>query len=104
MKLSCVRIAVLTLILGAIGVSSARADGFYVSVGNTPPPPNRYERPWARPYETAVWIPGHHEWRYGRYYWVPGYYTYPPRGRKVWVDPGYQHAPNGYYYRPGYWR
>lgn len=75
----------------------------YISVGNQPPPPNRYEKRWAQPYETAIWIPGHNEWRGGRYVWVPGYYSYPPKGKKKWVDPRYRHAPDGYFYRPGYW-
>lgn len=70
-----------------------------ISVGGPPPPP-RVEHRWAAPYRGAVWIPGHNEWIRGRWVWVGGYYTYPPRHGAVWVQPRYYH---GHYYN-GYWR
>lgn len=104
MNIPSIRTLALALFLGVAGASAAQAEAsLYISVGNQAPPPNRYERQWQQPYPNAVWVPGHNEWRKERYVWVPGYYSYPPRGKKKWVGPNYRHAPNGYYYRPGYW-
>jgi len=95
--LSCAAFALLS-----IGASHASAQvGVSIRVGSPPPPPPTvvYHQ-WHRPYRSAVWIPGHNEWVDGRWVYVGGYYTYPPRGGAVWVQPRYHH---GYYY-PGYWR
>jgi hypothetical protein len=69
-----------------------------IQVGGPPPPP-QVERPWARPYRGAVWIPGHQEWVRGRWVWVAGYYSYPPRPGLVWIPGRYRHG----YWRPGHW-
>jgi len=102
MKITSLRLTALAfaaLAAAFIGSNQARAA---VSVGiqiGTPPPPLVVEHPWARPYRTAVWIPGHHEWVKGTWIWVAGYYTYPPRRGAVWVSARYR---RGYYY-PGHW-
>ncbi len=89
--------AITLLSLGATKASAA----VYVSVGTPPPPPPAVVyRPWAPPYAGAVWIGGHNEWINGRWVWVGGYYSYPPRPHAVWVQPRYHH---GRYYN-GYWR
>jgi hypothetical protein len=105
MKMTRLRVVALALIavvatfFGSITQASAAT---YVSVrvgGPPPPPPAVVYRPWAAPYRGAVWIPGHNEWINGRWVWVGGYYTYPPRRGGYWVQPHYKH---GYYY-PGRW-
>ena len=97
------KVSLLALVLSAGWLGSSHAATVYVRVGNQPPPPLRYERPWQQPYRSAVWIPGHYDWNRGRYVWVSGYYAYPPRPNARWIAPRYTHAPNGYYYRPGFW-
>jgi hypothetical protein len=101
MKINPLRVAFLAAAAFAllfVSPNSASAQ-VYASIRiGTPPPPMIVERPWPPPYRGAYWIPGHHEWR-GRWVWVPGYYSYPPRRGGYWVAPGYRH---GYYY-PGHW-
>ena len=46
-----------------------------------PPPPQVEVMPAPRP--GWVWIPGVHEWRDGRYVWVPGRWEHERRGRDV---------------------
>lgn len=101
MKLNLLRLVPLALLASVflfIGFTPASAQYVSVRVG-TPPPPLVVERPWARPYRSAVWIAGHHEWISGQWVWVSGYYTYPPRNGGHWVRAHYRH---GYYY-PGRW-
>lgn len=81
------------------------ADSFVsVRIGMEGPPPPRQDIRWERPYRTAVWIPGHYEWRHKHYVWIAGYYEYPPRRNSHWVEPRYiRHRDGSYYYRPGHW-
>ena len=102
MKITPLRLALLALFVTAmLFIGSNRASAAtYVSVRvGTPLPPVLAERPWARPYRGAVWIPGHNEWINGRWVWIGGYYAYPPRHGGYWVSARYRH---GYYY-PGHW-
>jgi hypothetical protein len=90
--------------LSLAGNSPVLADpAFTIQIGSQAPPPPREDHPWARPYHTAVWIAGHHEWRDGGYVWVDGYYAYPPHAGSHWVSPSYPHNQGVYSYRPGYW-
>jgi hypothetical protein len=101
MKITPLRLALLALlavVLSFIGSTQASAQSVSIRIG-TPPPPMVYERPWAPPYRSAVWLPGHHEWIGGRWVWIAGYYTYPPRRGGYWMPARYHH---GYYY-PGHW-
>ena len=70
-----------------------------VQIGAPPPPPGVVERPWARPYRSAVWIQPHYEAVNGAWVWVHGYYAYPPRPGMHWVPGHYRHG----YWRPGRW-
>jgi hypothetical protein len=101
MKITSIRLTALAFLVIVMSfVSSGKASAAYVSIRvGTPPPPVIVERPWARPYRGAVWIPGHNEWVRGGWVWVAGYWTYPPRRGGYWVGSRYRH---GYYY-PGHW-
>ena len=101
MKITSLRLAVLAFALIAsifVGSNQASAQSVSIRIG-TPPPPIVVEHRWAPPYRGAVWIPGHHEWIQGRWVWVAGYYTYPPRRDAHWAPARYR---NGCYY-PGHW-
>jgi hypothetical protein len=101
MKIAPLRVAVLALATTAmlfIGSNQASAQSVSIRIG-VPPPPLIVEHPWARPYRTAVWIPGHHEWIDGRWVWIGGYYDYPPRPGCHWIRARYRDG----YYNPGHW-
>ena len=83
-----------------VSPTKVSAAAVYVQIGAPPPPPVVVEQPWAPPYRTAIWIKPHYEVINGRWVWVRGYYTYPPRSGVVWVNGYYRHG----YYHPGYWR
>jgi len=92
-------------LLGLTGSGSVSADpSFSIHIGSQGPPRDREDyQPWQSPYHTAVWIPGHNEWRDGQYVWVGGYYGYPPHRHSHWVAPRYPHNEDGYSYHPGHW-
>ncbi len=96
--LRLVLLALLAVSMLTVGSGQASAQSINIQVG-TPPPPLVVEHRWAPPYRGAVWIAGHHEWIRGRWVWVAGYYTYPPRRGAYWVPARYR---GGYYY-PGHW-
>jgi hypothetical protein len=84
----------------ALVFSSTPASAIDVNIRvGSAPPPDRVERPWARPYRDAVWIGGHNEWRGGRWVWVGGYYAYPPHRGAQWIPGHYRRG----YWRPGHW-
>jgi hypothetical protein len=87
------------------GIGSVSADpSFSIHIGSQgPPPPQQDYQQWQRPYHSAVWIPGHNEWRDNQYAWVGGYYGYPPHRHSHWVAPRYPHNQDGYSYNPGHW-
>ena len=103
MKITLLRVmafAFFAAIASFVGTTPAAAQTVRIQYGTPPPPPPPgVYRQWSSPYRGAVWIPGHNEWVRGRWVWVGGYYTYPPRRGGYWVQPRYRH---GYYY-PGYW-
>lgn len=82
----------------------AEVPSFSIHIGSQGPPQDREDyQQWQSPYQTAVWIPGHNEWRDGQYVWVGGYYGYPPHRHSHWVAPRYPHNQDGYSYHPGHW-
>jgi hypothetical protein len=98
-------LAAATVFSGLASTSPVSADpSVTIHIGSqAPPPPPQEDHQWARPYHTAVWIPGHNEWRDGQYVWVGGYYDYPPHRHSHWVSPSYSRHQDGYSYRPGHW-
>jgi hypothetical protein len=76
-------------LLGLAGSGPVSADpSLIIQVGSQgPPPPQQDYQQWQRPYQSAVWIPGHNEWRDGQYVWIGGYYGYPPHQHSHWVQP-----------------
>ncbi len=97
-------LAATAVLFGLACSSRVSADpSLTIRIGPEGPPPSHEDRRWESPHRTAVWIPGHNEWNDGRYVWVGGYYTYPPRENNHWIQPVYSHQQDGYYYRPGYW-
>jgi hypothetical protein len=91
--------AVALVALVAFAPPAAAAVDIGVAVGGPPPAPY-HEHRWARPYPGAVWIPGYHEWRDGRWVWIGGYWGYPPYPGAIWVGPVYRHG----FWHHGYWR
>ena len=108
MKIISIRNVALTAaaaaILGLAGTGVVSADpSFSVHIGAQAPPQPRDDPQWASPDHSAVWIPGHNEWRDGQYVWVGGYYGYPPHRQDHWVAARYPHNQDGYSYQPGHW-
>jgi hypothetical protein len=103
MKNVSLKLAALGFVAGAaLFLAPTPASAAYVDVriGAPPPPgPVVVERPWVAPYRGAVWIAPHYEAINGRWVWVHGYYTYPPRHGGYWVPGRYRHG----YWRPGHW-
>jgi hypothetical protein len=94
---------ILPLLLAGFSLAACGGSyGYYYA--NTPPPPMRAERIGPAPGPGYVWIDGYWGWRGGRYAWVPGYYTRPPRGRAVWVAPRWDRDHDRYRFREGRWR
>lgn len=69
-----------------------------------PPPPVRHEVVYARPSRNHVWIPGYWSWQHGRYVWIAGHYSLPPRGRDRWVEPRWERRGSSYVFIDGHWR
>lgn len=69
-----------------------------------PPPPVRTEVVYARPSRHHVWIPGYWSWHHGRYVWIAGHYSLPPRGRDRWVEPRWERRGGSYIFIEGHWR
>jgi hypothetical protein len=69
-----------------------------------PPPPVRHEVVYARPSPRHVWVPGYWGWSHGRYVWIAGHYTLPPRGRDRWVEPRWERRGGNYLFIEGHWR
>jgi hypothetical protein len=105
MKITSFRNALLALaaiLAFFMGTGSAPAQ-INIHIGGGPPPPPPpvvVEQPWAPPYQGAVWIRGHHEWRGGAWVWVGGYYAYPPHPGAVWIEGHVGHDGN---WHPGHW-
>ncbi len=101
MKPVSFKLGALAMVAGAaLFFSPAKASAqVSVQIGAPPPPPGVVERPWGRPYRTAVWIAPHYEAVNGGWVWVHGYYAYPPRPGMHWIPGHWRHG----YWRPGRW-
>jgi len=103
MKLVSLKLGALAMVAGAalfVSPTKASAAVINVQIGAPPPPaPVVVERPWGRPYRTAVWVAPHYEVVNGGWVWVHGYYAYPPYRGAVWIPGRYRHG----YWRPGHW-
>jgi hypothetical protein len=102
-RLSALTAATVALLGLAGGSSVSAAPGFVFHVTSQAPPPPQEDYQWARPYHTAVWIPGHYVVKDLGYVWIGGYYDYPPHPGSHWVPPRYDHHVDGYIYRSGHW-
>lgn len=67
------------------------------------PPKVRVEVRPAPPFKAAVWIPGHWQWKHGRYVWVPGRWIKARRGY-AWVPGHWAKRPRGWVWIPGHWK
>ncbi len=67
------------------------------------PPPPRAEVVYARPSRSHVWVPGYWSYAGGRYVWIAGHYTLPPRGRGHWVEPRWERRGGSYVFIEGRW-
>lgn len=71
------------------------------NVPTAPPPAPQAERPGAAR-AGFVWIPGHYNWKAGRYVWVPGHWERARAGKR-WVRGSWKRQGNQYVWVPGYW-
>ncbi len=67
-----------------------------------PPPPRRELRPH-KPGPNYVWIPGHHEWRHGRWVWISGHWV-KERPGMYWVEGHWVKRGNRWVWIEGHWR
>lgn len=65
-------------VFGPLATADKAAADITVRIG--PPPPRREARP--APRRGQVWVPGHWEWRRGRYVWVAGNWERERRGQR----------------------
>jgi hypothetical protein len=72
-----------------------------VRVGPPAPVVEHYGR---APHRGNVWIAGYYRWNAGRYVWVPGYWTAPPRPHAVWIPHRWVHRHGGWVLVGGRWR
>jgi len=106
MKRKLLTIPGLALVAG-LGLSACEPapppvyGGAVVEVENEPPPVQVEARPVV-PYQGAVWIEGHWDWR-GRWVWVPGFWER-PRAGWVWVAHHWQRWRGRWRYVPGHWQ
>jgi hypothetical protein len=88
-----------TLLAGFSSISHAQS--IYVKVQPVDPV---VVRP-AAPSAAHVWVDGEYVVRGGAYVWQPGYWSLPPRGRRLWVRGHWAEGPRGgYFWKPGHWR
>lgn len=71
-----------------------------------PPPPPRHEViiERNRPSPEHIWIKGYYVWREGRHVWVAGHWERPPHRGAVWIEPRWEHRPEGFFFIEGVWR
>jgi hypothetical protein len=68
----------------------------------TPPAVPQTAPPGPAPDADSFYVPGHWEWRDGRYVWIAGYFAR-MQPSYVWVPGHYRWTPYGYVYVAGYW-
>ena len=88
---------------GSIGESSAVAAQSGTVVVTQPPPPPPVDTVVVAPGPDYVWIDGEWVWN-GRWFWVGGYWGYPPYPHAVWVRGYWGRGPHGWSRAPGHWR
>lgn len=91
--------ALLSVLL--VPVAAKAQVGVFVRVGPPAPVVEHYGRP---PHPGYAWIAGYQRWDGGRYVWVPGYWTRPPRPHAVWVPHRWVHRHRGWVLVQGHWR
>jgi len=79
-------------------LDEAEAQEIRLRVG--PPAPRRERRP--PPRRGFVWVPGHWEWRRGRYVWVDGRWERERRGQR-WRDARWVRRRGEWVFVPGGW-
>src|SRR5919197_4675511 len=72
-------------------------------VAPQPPPPPQGESPGPPPNPDAVWIPGHWQWRGGKYEWAAGRWETAPPGSS-YVPGRHKKTGPGWVWEPGRWR
>ncbi len=78
--------------------------GFSIQIGGPPPPrPVIVERRWEGPSPDAVWVEPHYEWLGGRWFWVRGYYMYPPHPHAEWIPGHYVFRHHSHFWVGGHW-
>ena len=82
----------------------AQAEGAEVDGPCDPPPPDRTEIRTVAPTHAHVWIPGHWQWRRGRYVWVAGHWTPPERPGAEWVPGHWKKRRGAYVWQRGHWK
>jgi len=92
--------------LSAMAGAKAQSIGVHVQLSR----PAAYERNERehpnRPSPRHVWVAEEWSWRGGKYVYVPGRWSLPPREGQVWVAGHWaprEHRP-GYFWLPGHWR
>jgi WXXGXW repeat (2 copies) len=95
--------AVLSVLVGAVGLISCVAGG-YAYYAPAAPPPVRVEAFGAAPGPGYVWINGY--WSYGGrgYAWVPGRWERAPHRGAAWVAGRWERKGSRWAYRAGHWR
>jgi hypothetical protein len=90
------------LLSGVLAVGPASASTrIYVKIG---PPAPIVETRVAAPGPGYIWVAGYHTWDGGRYVWVPGRWSRPPRAHVAWHPGHWAHEHRGYYWVEGRWR
>jgi hypothetical protein len=93
-----------SLTLGALAAALVTPAWSQVSVYiGIAPPPIRIEAPPPPPAPSFVWVPGFWAPQGHHYRWIAGHYMDPPYAEASWIVPHYEHGPQGWRYREGYW-
>ena len=95
---------ILSSLVGA-SLAAVGCGPSYVGVyARTAPPPIRVETYGPAPGAGYIWINGYWGYRGNNYYWVPGRWDRPPRGRRRWEEGRWERRGDRYYWRDGRWR
>jgi len=93
-----------SLILGALAAALVTPASSQISIYiGIAPPPIRIEAPPPPPAPSFVWVPGFWAPQGHHYRWIAGHYMQPPYAEASWIVPHYEHGPQGWRYREGYW-
>ena len=95
-------LAAAAVLAAALSTPAMAQVNFGVSVG-APPPALRYEERGVAPGPGYVWTAGFYEPFRGAYRWHPGYWQRPPYEGGYYVQPHWEHYPDGWHQHEGYW-